>query len=80
MLLCASLGGAKADVPINLLLFNKGDTGEDVAVALRVSAVDIPDPLVNVVERSQWLVPLSKHPIFCRWVQMRMRLDVPQLV
>ena len=75
-----SLGSAEADVSVDLLLLNVGDTREDVAVAVCICGVDVPDPLINVEERSQWLVPLSRHPILGSGVQVRMRLRVPKIV
>ena len=52
------LGSAEADVSVDLLLLNVGDTREDVAVAVCICRVDVSDPLINVVQWSQMLVPL----------------------
>ena len=48
----------EADVTIYLLLLNIGDTREDIAVTVRVCRIDVPNPLINVVQRRQVLVPL----------------------
>ena len=53
------LGRAEADVSIDLLLLNKRDTREDVAVTISIRGIDIPNPLINVVQRCQVLVSLN---------------------
>ena len=80
MLFYASLACAEVDVATHLLLFDVRHTREHIAVTLSISAIDVPDPLVNVVERSQWLVPLSRHSVLGSGVQMRMRFGVPKLI
>ena len=46
------LGRAKVYVSIDLLLLNKRDTRENVAVAICIFGIDVPDPLINVVQGS----------------------------
>ena len=49
----------KADVTIDLLLLNIGDTREDVAVTVSIRRINVPHPLINVIQWSQMLVPLN---------------------
>ena len=51
-------GRAEVYVFIDLLLLNIGEECEDVTVAVSVCRIDIPNPLINIVERCQVLVPL----------------------
>ena len=53
------LGSAKAYVSIDLLLLNKRYTREDVAVTVSIRGIDVPNPLINVVQRCQVLVSLN---------------------
>ena len=53
------LGRAKVYVSIDLLLLNKRDTREDVAVTVSIRRIYIPYPLINVIQWSQMLVPLN---------------------
>ena len=80
MFLYSSLARAEVDVAINLLLFDVRETREDVAVTLSISVIDVSDSLIDVVERSQSLVPLPQHPVLCSRIQMRVGLGVPKLV
>ena len=57
--LCPPLGRAEADISVDLLLLNIGDTREDITVAVSISGIDIPNPLINVIQRSQMLVSLN---------------------
>ena len=74
------LSRAEVDVTIYLLLLNEGDTREDITVAVCISGIDIPNPLINVIQRSQMLVPLNWHSVLCRGVKVRMCLRVPEIV
>ena len=51
-------GRAEVYVFIDLLLLNIGEEREDVTVAVSVCRIDIPNPLINIVERCQMLFPL----------------------
>ena len=53
------LGRAKVYVSIDLLLLNKRYTREDVAVTVSIRGIDVPNPLINVVQRCQVLVSLN---------------------
>ena len=46
------LGRAEANVSVYLLLLNVRHTREDVAVTVSICRIDIPDPLINVVQGS----------------------------
>ena len=46
------LGCAEVDVPVDLLLLNVGDKCEHVAMTVGIRRIDIPHPLINVVEGS----------------------------
>ena len=74
------LGSAEIYISVNLLLLNIGEEREDVAVTVAVSRIDISNPLINVAQWSQMLVPLPGHPVLRCGVKMRMRLCVPELV
>ena len=52
------LGSAEIYISVNLLLLNIGEEREDVTVAVSVCRIDIPNPLINIVERCQMLFPL----------------------
>ena len=73
-------GRAEVYVFIDLLLLNIGEEREDVAVTVAVSRIDISNPLINVAQWSQMLVPLPGHPVLRGGVKMRMCLCVPELV
>ena len=75
-----SLGCAEVDVPVYLLLLNVGDKCEHVAVTVGISRIYIPNPLINIIKRSQHLIPLPRHPVFCGGVKVRMSLYVPKVV
>ena len=70
-------GRAEVYVFIDLLLLNVGEECEDVAVTVRIRRIDVPDPLINVVERCQKLVPFLGHMVLCSGVKVRMCLHVP---
>ena len=53
------LGRTKVDVTVDLLLLNIRDVCEDVAVTVGVSRIDVSNPLINVAQWSQMLVPLN---------------------
>ena len=74
------LGSAEIYISVNLLLLNIGEEREDVAVTVAVSRIDISNPLINVAQWSQMLVPLHGHPVLCGGVKMGMCLSVPELV
>ena len=78
--LCPPLGRAEVYVSHNLLLLNIRDTRENVTVTVGVSRIDIPNPLINVVQGCQILVPLNRHSVLCRGVKVRMCLCVPEIV
>ena len=80
LLLYASLACAEVDVAINLLLLDVRETREDVAVTLSVSVIDVPDPLINIVQRSQCLVSLNRHTVLCSGIQMWMRFRIPKVI
>ena len=46
------LGCAEVYVSVYLLLLNKGDKCEHVAMTVGIRRIDIPHPLINVVEGS----------------------------
>ena len=50
--LSPSLGRAEIYVSVYLLLLNKGDKCEHVAMTVGIRRIDIPHPLINVVEGS----------------------------
>ena len=52
------LGCTEIYVSVYLLLLNVGNKCEDVAVTVSIRRVDVSDPLINVVQWSQMLVPL----------------------
>ena len=70
-------GRAEVYVFTDLLLLNVGHEREHVAVTVRIRRIDVPDPLINVVERCQILVPLLGHMVLCSGVKVRMCLRVP---
>ena len=74
------LGCTKVDVTVDLLLLNIRDVCEDVAVTVGVSRIYVSNPLINVAQWSQMLVPLHGHPVLCSGVKVRMCLHVPQVV
>ena len=74
------LGCTKVDVTVDLLLLNIRDVCEDVAVTVGVSRIYIPNPLINIIKRSQHLIPLPRHPVLCSWIKVRMCLHVPEIV
>ena len=74
------LGCTKVDVTVDLLLLNIRDVCEDVAVTVGVSRIYIPNPLINIIKRSQHLIPLPRHPVLCSGVKVRMSLHVPKVV
>ena len=47
--LCPPLGRAEADISVDLLLLNIGDKSKDVAVAVSIGRIDVPNPLINVI-------------------------------
>ena len=71
---------AKVYVSIDLLLLNIRDKREDVAVTISIRWIDVPNPLINVIQRRQMLVPLHCHAVLCSGVKMWMCLGVPQVV
>ena len=71
------LGRAEADISVDLLLLNIGDKSKDVAVAVSISWINIPNPLINVIERRQMLIPLHCHAVLGSGVKVRMCLRVP---
>ena len=73
-------GRAEVYVFIDLLLLNVGEEREDVAVTVAVSRIDISNPLINVAQWSQMLVPLHGHPVLCSGVKVRVCLCVPEVV
>ena len=78
--LSPSLGRAEIYVSVYLLLLNIGDKCEDVAVTVSIGWIDVPNPLINITQWSQVLVPLLEHPIVSSGVKMWMCLGVPQVV
>ena len=74
------LGSAEIYISVNLLLLNIGEEREDVAVTVAVSRIDISNPLINVAQWSQMLVPLHGHPVLCGGVKVRVCLCVPEVV
>ena len=78
--LCPPLGRTKVDVTVDLLFLNIRDVCEDVAVTVGVSRIYIPNPLINIIKRSQHLIPLPRHPVLCGGVKVRMCLCVPEVV
>ena len=74
------LSRAKVNVTIDLLLLNIRHAREDVAVTVSISWINVADPLINVAQWSQMLVPLLEHPIVSSGVKMWMCLGVPQVV
>ena len=52
------LGCAEVDVPVDLLLLNIGHERKDVAVTVSIHWINIPNPLINVVQWSELLVSL----------------------
>ena len=52
------LGSAEIYISVNLLLLNIGEEREDIAVTAAVSRIYVPNPLINVIQRCQVLVPL----------------------
>ena len=74
------LGRAETDVSIDLLLLNIRHKREDITVTVSISRINIPNPLINVVQWSQMLVPLPRHPVLCGGVKVRVCLHVPELV
>ena len=54
----SSFSRTKIDVSVDLLLLNIRDECENVAVTIGVSRINVPDPLINVIKRSQMLIPL----------------------
>ena len=55
---CPPFGRTEVYISIYLLLLNKRDTREDVTVTVGISWIDIPNPLINIVERCQMMFPL----------------------
>ena len=53
------LGRAEANVSVYLLLLNVRHTREDVAVTVSIRRINVPYPLINVIQWSQMLVPLN---------------------
>ena len=52
------LGCTEAYVSVDLLLLNIRDTREDIAVTFGISWINIPNPLINVIQRRHMLIPL----------------------
>ena len=52
------LGSTEIYISVDLLLLNIGHKREDVAMTVSIRRVDVSNPLINVVEWSQMLVPL----------------------
>ena len=71
---------AKVYVSIDLLLLNIRDKREDVAVTISIRWIDVPNPLINVIQRRQMLIPLLGHPVLCSGVKVRMCLHIPEVV
>ena len=74
------LGRTKVYISVDLLLLNIRDKCEDVAVTFSIGRVDISNPLINIIKRSQHLIPLPRHPVLCSWIKVRMCLHVPEIV
>ena len=52
------LGSTEIYISVDLLLLNIGHERKDVAVTVCIRWVNVPDPLINVIKRSQMLIPL----------------------
>ena len=52
------LGRTEIYVSVDLLLLNIRHEREDVAMTVSIRRVDVPNPLINVIQWSQMLVPL----------------------
>ena len=74
------LGRTEIYVSVDLLLLNIRHEREDVAMTVSIRRVDVPNPLINVIQWSQMLVPLHWHGVLCGWVKVRMCLHVPEVV
>ena len=74
------LGSTEVYISVDLLLLNIWDKCEDVAVTFSIGRVDISNPLINIIKRSQHLIPLPIHPVLCGGVKVRMSLYVPKVV